>query len=278
MNLPDNLSDVTAEQFRQLYWAEGLTMREIGEKFGKSVSSVQHYMDKRGVDRDSDYHPTGEDHPNYNSVEVTCDTCGEKFTRPEERQERVEGTYCDSECYGQSHGEGKVQCECEYCGETFERYAGNIKGKTFCDTECHNKWQAKEGPKGEDSPAWKGGPVTRTCYNCGEEFTRKRSHSDRGEHSFCSQQCAAIIHEKNEFRRNGRKITQTHRWRKIREKAIKRDNGRCQICGGDSNLHVHHMKPMKDGGEPFDMNNLVTVCESCHYSAVHENGTKEVAL
>ena len=58
-------------------------------------------------------------------------------------------------------------------------------------------------------------------------------------------------------------------WKWRRREAIIRDEYECQGCGakggpeGDSFLHVHHEAPKNDGGSD-DLDNLTTLCKSCH--------------
>ena len=58
----------------------------------------------------------------------------------------------------------------------------------------------------------------------------------------------------------------TPSWKRIREKIIKRDAGICVTCGTDKNLMVHHKKPKSDGGDD-SLDNLETLCKSCHLKA-----------
>lgn len=63
-------------------------------------------------------------------------------------------------------------------------------------------------------------------------------------------------------------------WRWRRMEAIVRDEYECQECGdlggpeGDAHLHVHHEKPLSEGGT-HDPENLVTLCKSCHFYGAH---------
>lgn len=63
-----------------------------------------------------------------------------------------------------------------------------------------------------------------------------------------------------------REFYSTRRWREVRAQARARDGDRCSVsrllggtCGG--RLHVHHLDP---DGDPVDLDNLLTVCQSCH--------------
>ena len=55
----------------------------------------------------------------------------------------------------------------------------------------------------------------------------------------------------------------TRRWRKLRAYIIRRDGGRCQRCGGNDRLEVHHVIPSAHGGTDL-MSNLRTQCAGCH--------------
>lgn len=55
---------------------------------------------------------------------------------------------------------------------------------------------------------------------------------------------------------------------------IVRDDYECQDCGslggrrGDTKLHVHHKTPVMEGGTN-NLENLTTLCESCHWVRHH---------
>ncbi len=62
-------------------------------------------------------------------------------------------------------------------------------------------------------------------------------------------------------------------WPDVREEVLKRDNYKCQICGDNrfylekgrvTNLEVHHIKPISQGGKCIDRDNLITLCKACH--------------
>lgn len=62
-------------------------------------------------------------------------------------------------------------------------------------------------------------------------------------------------------------------WNGIKKQALERDSYTCQDCGFKSEnnmyrngkrLEVHHVIPIKDGGESLDVKNCVTLCSACH--------------
>jgi len=52
----------------------------------------------------------------------------------------------------------------------------------------------------------------------------------------------------------------------VRQEVLNRDGRRCQICGKDENLHVHHVLPTGMGGsvERDVAENMITLCAECH--------------
>lgn len=57
---------------------------------------------------------------------------------------------------------------------------------------------------------------------------------------------------------------QSARWGKTRQEVLERDNNQCQACGVGKNLDVHHIHPVSAGGPRFELNNLITLCDSHH--------------
>jgi HNH endonuclease len=56
-------------------------------------------------------------------------------------------------------------------------------------------------------------------------------------------------------------------YRDLRARVLRRDGGRCQMCGAATNLTVHHQQYRSHSGEDVEQN-LITLCADCH-SAVH---------
>ena len=54
------------------------------------------------------------------------------------------------------------------------------------------------------------------------------------------------------------------RWERTRRAAFERDGWRCRACGRAGRLEAHHVRPLERGGDPFDPDNLETLCRSCH--------------
>ena len=52
----------------------------------------------------------------------------------------------------------------------------------------------------------------------------------------------------------------------LRRQVLERDHWRCQICGCQQNLQVHHKEPRSHSGCDIEKN-LITLCEQCHRKA-----------
>jgi 5-methylcytosine-specific restriction endonuclease McrA len=63
-----------------------------------------------------------------------------------------------------------------------------------------------------------------------------------------------------------RRIRSTARWQKTRAAARQRDGNRCRRCPSTERLEVHHIVSLEDGGSEYDLNNLITLCSSCHHA------------
>ncbi len=54
-------------------------------------------------------------------------------------------------------------------------------------------------------------------------------------------------------------------YRERRRLVLERDNYECQECGVDIDLHVHHIKQVKDNPELVnELSNCITLCGKCH--------------
>jgi hypothetical protein len=56
---------------------------------------------------------------------------------------------------------------------------------------------------------------------------------------------------------------QNYFWEIIRDAILKRDKYRCRKCGKSSDLSVHHIIPLSEGGNSMPKN-LITLCSECH--------------
>ena len=54
------------------------------------------------------------------------------------------------------------------------------------------------------------------------------------------------------------------RWAATRCAVFDRDGWRCVQCGKAGRLECDHVVPLERGGDPWDMDNLQTLCRNCH--------------
>tara|TARA_E500000305_G_C4029093_1_gene243671 strand:+ start:5666 stop:5968 length:303 start_codon:yes stop_codon:yes gene_type:complete len=66
------------------------------------------------------------------------------------------------------------------------------------------------------------------------------------------------------WQRHGTAIYRTPQWKAVRTEAKRRDGWKCIKCGSRTRLEVDHIKGLRDGGDPFNLENLQTLCGSCH--------------
>jgi 5-methylcytosine-specific restriction enzyme A len=66
------------------------------------------------------------------------------------------------------------------------------------------------------------------------------------------------------FPRHGKSIYRTEQWKAVRLLAKRRDGFKCVQCGARGRLEVDHIKPIRDGGAPFDLENTQCLCVPCH--------------
>jgi hypothetical protein len=62
-----------------------------------------------------------------------------------------------------------------------------------------------------------------------------------------------------------RKLIDT-KYRRVKKMVLERDNCKCQICGSNEKLQVHHRKTLREApGLSHSMDNLITLCIKCHF-------------
>lgn len=95
------------------------------------------------------------------------------------------------------------------------------------------------------------------CAICGNIFLGVKSRK------YCKSPCSS----KFMFKPRGKE------WALIVEYINERDNYKCQECGSDNRISVHHKIPLFKGGSNKE-DNLVTLCPKCHSKAHMELAKK----
>ena len=152
-----------------------------------------------------------------------------------------------------------------------------IKSSDRINRNCH-AWQKDKNKlqkaiekiasktRGRTSPLKGSSLQTLTCSFCGKIFQREKWRSRDTKDVLCSTACRNFWSVKRLPKRNLKRIEQytlTIIWKKIRRKILLRDDHRCQICNSPRNLIVHHIIPFRTFSRHV-MENLITLCRSCH--------------
>ena len=199
---------------------------------------------------------------------TSCSHCGAEIEVEDCWIERQDNHFCDRSCSA-SWQENRVEKTCDVCSDSFEVIQFREDSATCCSEEC--RIEKTRRITGEERYNYK----TRTyeCQECGDTVERSPSMVYSKDRVFCTDRCF------DEHRRNGYDQYYGRNWVKQRQKALKRDQYRCQACGTTaSELHrnpdVHHLKPINWYKKNFDepewwkrgnrLDNLVVYCRPCH--------------
>lgn len=84
---------------------------------------------------------------------------------------------------------GRIDLQCERCGQRFTRKHSAVRGHVFCSRECYGKSDIPAGNavKANRSRYPNGAPIQVQCLRCGTKFLRHPSQV-QGK-VFCSQSC-----------------------------------------------------------------------------------------
>lgn len=236
---------------------------------------------------------SGDGNPRSTLEEVECETCGETLQRPKWMRESRDRHFCDYECMGEwksdeQTGEGNVRWsefetyECEYCGQSYKIKPSEADRTRFCSRPCRD---AGIDLSGERNHKWKQYP-TNQCENCGDGYKVKPAEADKSR--FCSYDCMhEVAHPAGEdhprWNPNREKLYYGANWAEQRQRAVIRDQARCQnpdcsmpepenIQRSGKGLDVHHKTPLRefkqsgeiDYSEANALQNLITLCRNCH--------------
>lgn len=220
---------------------------------------------------------------------LTCGNCGKDFTVATWEM-KADRKYCSKECFYKGRREIRSLRKCQHCGKEFQPVPTETRRNPaiFCSRRCH--FEAKR--------------VRHQCKTCGKFFQTTKSKADKG-NFYCSAKCSGeakrlIIMRKcsycgrslarkpctnrknvfcnklchDDWQREQSRIKLGDRmiygadWRRQRQKALKRDDFRCKICGVRNNILVHHLIPLRvfrgDRERANALSNLLTVCAACH--------------
>lgn len=139
--------------------------------------------------------------------------------------------------------------KCVACGKDFKAASRRTR---LCSIECRTAWLRINPPNERKK-------ILFHCANCGKETYRSPHQvKDRIDYS-CSEKCRRIIvaRKNTGIKTDAKKL------------AAQRDGWKCQICGFDVLVEVHHIQPRRrnGGGGTDDLGNLITLCPNHHAMA-----------
>ena len=161
----------------------------------------------------------------------------------------------------------KKSKECELCGQSFNSWES--QRRRFCSNKCRLVELHRITPEKRRTGQ------NRKCITCGKLFYVSGWQTKINKGLYCSKQCYYRDKSKkftgagNPQYKDGRikkyGIYTNIKWRKIRKEIYERDGWACQDCGKHGGkIHAHHIIPVGICENPFDKNNIITLCVKCH--------------
>jgi len=157
-----------------------------------------------------------------------------------------------------------------------EKSVEEIGDEAGCSGETVRRWMHKLDVDMRDKSEavanqWKGDDERRerAAENVVENAQPEAPQIKHGEHRPETLEKMSEVKrgEDNPMWEGGYDSEYGHTWPRMREKALKRDEYGCRVCGTEEDLHVHHKLPVRTFDDPNDAHylvNLVTCCVTCH--------------
>jgi 5-methylcytosine-specific restriction endonuclease McrA len=221
-----------------------------------------------------------------------CIVCGKGFyCRPSVYDQRKTcSKKCDAEYRKTKVGPAnprykRVKSICAVCGEEYLVHPSSKERRKTCSKSCLYKLRSQR-MKTPKNPLYKNAKLHGKCIVCGKEFTYYNCLVKKGATRKCCSKKCSNKHQSvkysgaNSFSWLGGDIRYYGpNWNVSQERARKRDNYTCQICGVHESdlrrfLDVHHKKPFRlcsDFYEANKLENLISLCAECHKQAERES-------
>lgn len=208
-----------------------------------------------------------------------CKYCGASFTA----RKRSTKQTCSVKCRGAlvAKQDSKVVKTCKGCGKSFESWT--YRRQVYCSLACKNRNAKTKRPYKKRERH----TIQLTCEYCHQPYEVHQSqHNEKRRSRFCSVECRGKhFSETNRganhpnWRGGGKYPDRGRNWSAQRRLALIRDNHSCQVCHQKmtkANKHlidVHHITPYRQFNGNYlkanNLNNLITLCRSCHKKVEH---------
>ncbi len=211
----------------------------------------------------------------------TCKHCLCAFPTPSRHPQQK---FCSLVCRDSARRKAQI-VHCSVCHTAITRQAKRLHQKNFyCSSQCGSRGRSLFGPRGSDHV--QSVPKIETkCHECGKVHFRQPSKAKK--YPFCSVECRLKWQresgyssgENNAAWLGGHSDYRGPNWNAQRKKARRRD-GCCVRCGIMFHLQVHHKKPFRSFANYLEANqldNLETLCSSCHQTEEWTTGSRSQA-
>lgn len=211
-----------------------------------------------------------------------CTDCGDRFYDPKARRSYCEGCYSESGEYNGNYTGSEETAECERCGRPFDYYPSNKDG-VYCSACVERAEGLLPAAATPDASC-----VEVPCAACGSEIERYPSEVAAAERGcFCDLDCygdwlSENVVGEDHHQWEGGNFPYGESWWAVRRAALRRDGYECQSCGaGVEDIgrkpdvhHIERVREFDDAEEAHTMDNVVSLCRSCH--RLVESGEKSV--
>lgn len=229
------------EWLRDKYHKEGLTGKEMADKAGCARTTIYKYMREFGISRDR----------------------GEGY-RPVEPEKYRDETWLRQKYHGEKLSTAEIGEVCDCSKQTIklwlERHSIEKRSKSEAAKIRADRYPetVPDGDHIKDYNWW-----AEATKEEKDEFRERLSEQRKGEDN-PMWGVTGEDHHNYEPDKAPYGFYQSKEWKKTRQQVLERDGHKCQACGATEDLHVHHIIPVSAGGERYDIDNLVTLCDTHH--------------
>lgn len=275
--------DISKETIIDLYFNQKLSQRDVAKILEIGQTSVRRILNKYGLQARTVQE--GQNTPSYKEKSAKlaeryskeyllerqniCQFCNKSFAV---NHKTKRNKFCSPECRSAYQQSLRKKYYCKLCGKEIIRQNNRSYPLTYCSNCAKtHPWTSKKR-------------ISVNCGYCGASIDVIQSRAERNKYCYCSIECMtkhyAEIYsgENSPTWKGGKTHHYTGGFYRQRQKARKRDNFTCQLCGISERdfgrqMSVHHIKSYRDFEDKKEANqldNLVCLCEKCH-RFIHSN-------
>lgn len=200
-------------------------------------------------------------------IELTCDYCGNTFSRYKSNIRESKRIYCSKECMKNDRVAEKEKRICKTCGKEFSVYKSVIEktnaSGNFCCRKCYAEYLATL--TGEKNRSYNREKVQ--CKTCGKIILRTPSKLNMYKNAFCSVECRGAymknyIGGENNCNWKGGASKYRGDFDDVKRKHFPGVQF-CAVCGTTKGIHIHHIIPYRLT-QDNSKSNLIPLCRKHH--------------